>query len=318
MLGTCRADLTLTRKECAAMSYRPPVVFIPGLLETPDIWAATVQRLGLPEDRVMHLPLPGHDPGDTEGGVIDDLQTNAWIERRAECIAQFSGGKPVKLVGHSSGGLVSLLLARNHPNLVQDLLLIGSLVCGHRDRQICAAAGLMSHPVVGATAFRAMWHYWLRTRTSFVRGVSSSMQQKAAARLAPDTMRRILRRCDPGAVRAFARWVISADITHVLGDVHTPTLALIGKSDPVVPPIHQFRLLRGMPDAQGLLINSGHVPFVETPHRFDPIFRHWHMRNNRAGKPAATRVVHTQSGNSHHGQKDHPLHQERRHLRGAA
>ncbi len=110
----------------------PRLVFLPGLFMTQAAWEPLCRQLGL-SHRLM-LDLPGHRPGDSAAEVARSLQSGSWLDEMAAQIAGFSDGRGVHLVGHSTGGLVSLLLARRMPDLVRSMILIGAPVTGKRDR----------------------------------------------------------------------------------------------------------------------------------------------------------------------------------------
>ncbi|WP_417210697.1 alpha/beta fold hydrolase [Antarctobacter sp.] len=249
-----------------------PLVFLPGLFMTSDAWTPICQTMGL-RNRLM-LDLPGHRAGETAAQVVEMLQDDRWLDRMAAQIAQFSDGGPVHLVGHSSGGLVSLLLALRAPHLVRSLVLVGAPVTGRRDLPRDIGGALMAHDLAGRWSMPLLWRLGLATRANFERSMATVLP-RASTRHVPEAMRRSLQRCDPEAIRQFGKWVLAQDVTATMTQIDTPCLAIIGRHDQVVPAQHQIKLLRHLPQAQAQLVPGGHLPFVEQPQHFARTLRGW-------------------------------------------
>ena len=102
----------------------PDVIFLPGLMCSEEVWAATAARLA-GRNRV-HLGTVAGFAGvpagpNAEGAIIAPL-----AEELAANIRAF-GLKSPTIVGHSIGGLTGLLLAANHPDLVGRLMVVDAL-----------------------------------------------------------------------------------------------------------------------------------------------------------------------------------------------
>lgn len=92
------------------------VVFIHGLAASPHCWEQASERLG-PNVRChfIHIrgfageaPSPDRQPGDFLKPLADELAVYLRLHTRGNAA----------VVGHSMGGLVTLILARDHPDLV--------------------------------------------------------------------------------------------------------------------------------------------------------------------------------------------------------
>lgn len=232
------------------------------------------ERLGNEGVIALAFDLPGHSPGETEAEVIQKLTEMQWLDEIAERLRTASGGAGAVLVGHSTGGMVSLLFAHRFPELVHSVVAIGALTCGQRGRTIDPLAKLLSNELLGPSAFRAALKLWLSTPERFQLGfrwASSALAQVGII----DAVREQLLACDPMALRACAKWVIHADIGPLLPDLETPVLALIGTEDPVVPPHHQLALIAKAPNSHAQLIHGGHLLFAEAPDRLEDAIRSW-------------------------------------------
>lgn len=258
----------------------PRFVFLPGLLETPEMWSQVTAGLTLPP---VHVDLPGHRPGDSAGAVRADLASGAWLDRTAARIRRRTRGRPAVFVGHSTGAMLCIRLARHYPELVHSLVLVNALTCGHRDRTHDRLGALIGHALIGPAAFRALWHLWLSTPFTFRRGFTTSAAMPARLPEAR-AMRAKLLACDPAAVRACALWVLQTSVAGDLAHVRVPLLALIGRADPVVPPAHQLRLVQRAPNAQAQLLEGGHLLYAEKPAHLRWVLRNWPVLAARRGR----------------------------------
>lgn len=262
--ATAKSMLDLSVRTFAGYAAEP--VFIPGLFETPHVWQEIKDRLGVPD--AMCLDLPGHiaAPASDNGGnaVRERQQVEDWIDEAADRIADTYPAEPVVLVGHSTGSLLALALAARHPDRVCGVVAVGGLIAGDRGWRFDPYAGMMKIPGIGRPLGRVFWSAWLSSPERFRRGIASAAGFELDTPWAEE-MRKALSGCDPDAISAFAEWVLTADIEHLLGKVEAPILSLIGTRDRVVTPLHQLRLLRKAPNAQAMLFDGGHLLFAEHP-----------------------------------------------------
>jgi pimeloyl-ACP methyl ester carboxylesterase len=97
------------------------VVFVHGLAASPDCWEGVEDHLSGVRSHFVHmrgfagLPASGfREPGNFLKPMADAL---------AGYIRTLKAG-PVAVVGHSMGGIVSLILARDHPDVVDRLMVV--------------------------------------------------------------------------------------------------------------------------------------------------------------------------------------------------
>lgn len=98
------------------------VVFIHGLAASPDCWEEAVQRLG--PDLRAHLP---HMRGFSGAAPAIGRQPGNFLKPMADELADYIRWQergPVPIVGHSMGGVVALILARDHPDVVSRLMVV--------------------------------------------------------------------------------------------------------------------------------------------------------------------------------------------------
>lgn len=261
----------------SAAVYDPaPVVFLHGLLESPAIWGLTIDA-GSGRGEATYAPaLPGHRGDAPRGAEAAHLLSDHCLADHyaAEIRARF-GARRVRLVGHSTGGLVALTLAARHPALVRDVLLVASLGAGSRGREASPMEAALLMPVVGVATARLLLTAWLSSETSFVAGLRSALAEGEALEWTPLEMRTELLTGCFATQHAVARWLRSHSIEDVLGAVTAPILALVPALDTVVPAAHQLSLLSALPYATGLLIDTGHLPMLSAPRLFHSVFTTW-------------------------------------------
>jgi non-heme chloroperoxidase len=114
----------------------PTLVLVHGTLVDYRYWAAQVEQFSA-SHRVIAVSLRHHYPNASTGD-LSDYSMRAHAADVAALIRMLAVG-PVHLVGHSSGGLVALLVARDHPGLVRSLVLeeparLGGLITNEQDK----------------------------------------------------------------------------------------------------------------------------------------------------------------------------------------
>lgn len=152
-------------------------------------------------------------------------------------IDQVSGG-PVVLVGHSMGGMISLTLALQRPELVERMVLLGPTISGHLSTYVnlrVAPVTMLERSRVASWMLGALEPYMLSVTDSIMRPASFSERSDISAndykRLRADA-----RRPGQGRVRAQCFWAMRAgDLRGRLAQIESPALVLWGAEDNTVP-----------------------------------------------------------------------------------
>ena len=174
----------------------------------------------------------------------------------AAAVIEHLAAGPAVVVGHSMGSLVARALARSRPELVDKLILIGTL--GRLDRpamrEMGDALAAFDGPIPRAfvAAFQAGCVYdGLLLPPGFLEARIDD-----ACRTPPHTW------------RAAWRHMLAHDDTPLLGGIRTPTLVIGGRHDAIFPADEQADVARALPRARLALYDGcGHSPPWEHPRR---------------------------------------------------
>lgn len=124
-----------------------PIVMLHGLGGSHLNWVRIAPELAA-HHRVYAVDLAGF-------GLTPGTAQSATVQANADLVAEFLRqivGAPAVLVGNSMGGMVSLLLAEAHPELVEGLALVDPSIPVPRQRadfQVAAQFALYATPFVG-------------------------------------------------------------------------------------------------------------------------------------------------------------------------
>lgn len=101
-----------------------PVVLIPGLSTPREVWEGVAGELAR-NHRVILVQVNGFGGDDPGENLKSGIVTGVVADLHSYLASQKLG--PVKVVGHSLGGLVALELARAHPGDTSGLMIVDSL-----------------------------------------------------------------------------------------------------------------------------------------------------------------------------------------------
>jgi pimeloyl-ACP methyl ester carboxylesterase len=195
-----------------------PLILIPGLASSGDVWQGTVARLCGPQTaRQCHvLTLAGF------AGVAPiegDLLAQAEQQLAAYIVAE-KLGQPA-IIGHSLGGFLALKMAIDHPARTGKLLIVDSL----------PALGAAQMPDATPQQLQAMSRQMqsaMRAQDAATAG-ASQRRTVAAMASAPADVERIIgwgQRSDRDTVISAMGTLMASDLRQDLAKVQSPTLVL--------------------------------------------------------------------------------------------
>ncbi len=265
----------------------PTILLVHGLGGSVANWDAVGGPLAR-HGRTIAVDLPGYGLSPPAG----DWKISTMVDALRRFIE--AGGSPVALVGNSMGGLVSTMLAADHPQLVSSLLLVSPAMPPRLpDPRIhwptARRLAIQAAPGLGKAVSR---YYW--TRYSPAKLVSLSLESithkpgrvpmsVVEALVATVTIRSRLPwsiEAVPATARAIASvWLRPAAFITTIREVRAPTLVVQGIGDRIVSPTSVERICSLRPDWELIQMeDTGHTPQLDAPVRFVETVTPWLTR----------------------------------------
>ncbi|MBU2533505.1 MAG: alpha/beta hydrolase [Alphaproteobacteria bacterium] len=257
-------------------------VLIHGLLASPSFWTGTLPR-SVQTGRAIAYPLPGHFPWRCSQSELDRLLDPMRLaDAYSAAIQRDFNGRAVDLVGHSSGGYVSLLIAARHPDKVNSIAIVSGFADGSAaNMQPMVERGIGS-PSVGPLMFRSLLNLWTANPTTFRSGMSNLISNWQRTKRCPrfddicERVRLDLRASDPNALLRAVRWLRRARGWHQLPRIKQSVCVVAGLRDQIIPISHQYRMAARLSGARVVPFReSGHLPMCEDHNAFSNVIDHW-------------------------------------------
>jgi pimeloyl-ACP methyl ester carboxylesterase len=257
-----------------------PLVLIHGFGASIGHWRHNIPALAEAGYRVFALDLLGF-------GQSDKPALNYTVELWVELICDFWAAKinqPAVFVGNSIGGLLTLMILAQHPEISRGGILLnpaGGL--NHRPDELNwplrvimgTFAKVVSSPTVGPWLFDRV-----RQKTQIRRSLAQVYCNSAAI---TDELVDLLHQpsCDPGAQKVFAA-ILTAPAgpkpTELLPHIQAPLLVLWGEADPWTP-IAGSQLYQDLAATHSVkfvaIPQTGHCPHDEAPAIVNPLIIDW-------------------------------------------
>jgi len=222
--------------------------------------------------RVHAIDLPGF-------GASPPAEHSFHPADYAELIAAYLEGSvdgPASVIGHSMGGAIAVLLAGNHPELVDRLVLVDVAGVLHREAW---ASSMLIDPVraqPGTAVPAGMMESTL--------GIGRRFEVDPERIVDSPRLRRALLGADPGRIAALS--LIATDVGPALEHIRAPTLVVWGARDRVAS-IRTASVLEGRIDGARRVVidDAGHVPMADAP---DALLTH--VRAHLAGRADGSRA----------------------------
>ena len=237
-------------------SADPEYVFLHGGAQNAHTWDTVLLALGRP---ALAVDLPGH--GHSDGGASGylDLHDNAHDVARA--IGRLAP-RAKTVVGMSLGGLTTIALARDHPELVRSVVLVDITpgVNGQKSQAITAFVnGPESFPDFDAILARTVEHNPTRSVSSLRRGILHNAEQREDG----SWVWRYARHRSSQPLQAppddAARFETFKSLWETLSQMKAPLMLVRGmRPQSVVDDDDEAELLRRVPHARVEHVDAGH------------------------------------------------------------
>ncbi len=225
-----------------------PVVFLPGLLEDAEVFAAQTGRLSATTP--CHVANLTHD--DTIAGMA------------ARALREAAPGK-ICIAGHSMGGYVALEMLRQAPGRIER----AAFLCTNarpdppestENRKRLMAVAEKDFPAIARTLMPKLL-----------------LEEHASDEAMTST---IVRMADRIGLEAFMRQqraiIARIDSRPHLAAIACPTLVVAARHDAIMPVAWLEEMASGVPGASlAILEDSGHVPLIEQPSKVTDLLLRW-------------------------------------------
>jgi pimeloyl-ACP methyl ester carboxylesterase len=260
------ATVAGTRVNYVEIGSGPPLVFVHGLAGCWQNWLENIPHFARTH-RVIAVDLPGFGESELP---LDDI-TIPGYGRFVDAFLGEIGVERAPLVGNSMGGFIAAEVAVSHPSRVDKLALVSAAgLITVPDRQLALAMRVAPLFHYGAARAIARREHWVRRRglrRTFLYGVARHpelLQPELCYEIASGGGK-------PGFLDAFSA-VLDYDFRDRLSDVTRPTLIVWGRKDRIVPVDGADEYERLIPGSQKVILeDTGHVPMIERPHRFNRV-----------------------------------------------
>lgn len=201
--------------------------------------------------------------------------THAQFAADAAALALHLGLDKVAVIGHSYDGFIALEFALRHPNRLSHLILLDTAPAFNYSEEITANAlrkGATEEMMAILEAdfssgeemrqkFPMIWPLYFKT---FKADIGQRLLENVIVTVSGGA-------CD-GELSAY-------NVVPRLGEIHIPTLILVGRDDFVCPPSQAHILHEGIANSELVIFeNSGHLPYVEEAEAFFGTVRDWIKR----------------------------------------
>lgn len=262
----------------------PLIIYLHGILNTVHIQENVLKDI-LEGQHWIALSLPGHYPSQLRDGFQTKELTPEFIGRiLSEAVRQLTDGRPVRLIGHSTGGFASFTIAYIAPELVESLCIVDGFAQGRwhslalRPMQIMATLPLIHYPFFIAYMGLARGNrFMVNLFISFISHNYVIVREKpdysdSVSLITSDASQHITRN-----IYHYFHNMSSTDIRDWLGKIQSPVMILHGENDPVILPEHAREMHSLLPDSKlKWFSRCGHDPFSEVHEQLKQAIQEWY------------------------------------------
>ena len=273
-----RPDGTELRVESYGSPDAPPIILTHGWGTNSTEWYYAKRQLA-DRFRVIVWDLPGH--GKSRGPKDD----NYSLEKMAgdlQAVVEWAGAKPVILLGHSIGGMITLTFCRLFPQYlgsrVAGLVLANTTYTNPvRSTSFSGLCRMLQAPLLTPLLHVTIWLWpvmWLMNWLSYFNG-STHLQTALSgftgreSRGQLDFASRFTPLCSPAVLARGVLATFAYDETATLPTINVPTLVVTGHLDRVLVPEASRYICKTMQSASLVTLEpAGHMALLEQNGRF--------------------------------------------------
>ncbi|MCC7450361.1 MAG: alpha/beta hydrolase [Anaerolineae bacterium] len=212
------------------------------------------------------VDLPGYGDSPPREG---EPPTIVWYADMMADLIRTVSSKPVVLVGHSMGGMISLTLTLRHPELVERLVLLGPTISGDLSLfiDLFVAPLILFERIPGTSWLVSVLDPLVIRLTNRLMRPASFSERSHIGQADFERIRADIRRKGQGRTRAQCYWAMrKGDLRGKLTQISVPGLVIWGMEDNTVPLRDASVLADEWPDADLRIIpKASHWPQFETP-----------------------------------------------------
>lgn len=273
-----RPDGSVLQVEFYGPEDGQPIILSHGWGPNSNVWYYAKRQLG-DRFRVIVWDLPGL--GKSSRPKNNDYSLEKYA-RDLEAVVAIAGNKPVILLGHSMGGMISLTFCRLFPehlgSRVAGLILVDTTYTN--PLKTCILSGLLRklqkpllEPLLYLTIVLSPL-FWLMTWLSYLNG-SLYISVELSGFTGTETRGQLNFAAllsafgSPGVLARGTLAMFNFEETRTLPTINVPVLVVCGASDIATLPTASMRMQAELPEAELVTIESGgHMALMEKNHLF--------------------------------------------------
>lgn len=261
----------------------PLIILIHGITASIHFWSPSLIAPFAAQGPTYALSLPGHYPATFPAGFDVESLTAATLARLlTHAIQTLSAGRPVILVGHSTGGFAVLNIAARTPALARGVISISGFSHGRWTGMLGLGQWAARHGPVSSWLFKQTYRLNRATRCgqrASWRIYSPRPRELLASPLLDEIFNSFYHaytQLDVDAMHSYFARMPEIDISALLPQITAPTLVLAGDADPIVPPSQARLIAARVPHAElAMLPQVGHMPFLDAPAAYHATITAW-------------------------------------------
>ena len=246
-----------------------PVIFIHGITATIDFWEPVQTPIFKNNFRWYSLSLPGHYPAQFPSEFHNEsLTADMMAQVLTDAIKEFIDDEPVILAGHSTGGFAALNIASHKPEIAAGVISISGFAKGKWNGALGIFQKLARFGIIGRILFKINFKILASNRWIYRIGVGLYAKDRKALYSNSDFKDVVeiaykgTTEFDLNSLLPFFNRLPDIDISEQLPNITSPTLALAGDSDPIVPPEQSLIIAERVQKGEKVLLEgAGHLLF---------------------------------------------------------